>query len=287
LLIDVKRQVTQRIKSGLMNIIAIANQKAGVGKTTSAIHIGAGLHQLGKRVLLIDLNPQANLTHSLGIMANGLDKTVYHVLKGEVPIEAIWIDRTGMKVLPSTPALAGAEMELSGMPGREFLLKEGIGRPWGFDYILIDCPPSLGLLTLNALTTAKEILIPVGMEILALQGMRELLQTVEVVKKWLNRVLTVAGVIQTRLDARKTFDREVEEKIKAYFGDKVYKTQIREDISLAKASSFGKTVFEYNSDSPGAKNYSALCTEIIERGSKRASSSGAPMTMKRVHLIAG
>ncbi len=270
-----------------MKIIAIANQKAGVGKTTSAIHIGAGLHQLGKRVLLIDLNPQADLSHSLGIMVHESDKTVYQVIKGKASVEEIWIDRGGMKVLPSAPALSRAEMELSGVPGREFLLKEGIGRPWGFDYILIDCPPSLGLLTLNAFTTAKEIFIPVGMEVLALQGMRELLQTVEVVKKWFNRVLTITGVIRTRFDARKIFNREVEEKIRAHFRDKVFKTQIRQDISLAEASSFGKTVFEYKPDSPGAENYSALCSEIIERDRKRARWSTAPMTLNRVRLIVG
>ena len=140
-----------------MKIIAIANQKAGVGKTTSAINIGAGLTQLGKRVLLIDLDPQANLTHSLGITVHESNKTIYQVVKGEAPFEEIWVDRAGMKVLPSTIHLSGAETELSGLRGRDCLLKEGIGRPWGFDYILLDCPASLGLLTLNAFTTAKEI----------------------------------------------------------------------------------------------------------------------------------
>ena len=249
-----------------MKIIAIANQKVGVGKTTSAINIGAGLTQLGKRVLLIDLDPQANLTSSLGIMALESDKAIYQFLKGETPFEGIWVDRTGMMVLPSMPDLSMAEKELAGMLGREFLLKERIGKPWGFDYILIDCPPSLGLLTLNALTTAKEVFLPLKMEGLALQGMGELIQTVETVKKWLNKVLTVTGVIRTRFEARKTCNREVNEKIKASFGYKVFETQIREDVSLAETSTAGKTILEYRPDSQGAEDYLALCTEIIARG---------------------
>ncbi len=247
-----------------MKIIAIAHQKAGVGKTTSAINIGAGLCQVGTRVLLIDLNPQANLTYSLGIMAHQLRKAIYQMLKGEVPLEAIWVDRSGMMVLPSSLDLSRADLDLSGILGREFLLKERIGRPWGFDYILIDCPPSLGLLTLNAFTTAKEIYIPLQMDVLTLQGVRKLLQMVEVVKKWLNQVLGVTGVIQTRIDPRKTFNGEVEEKIKAMFGNRVFRTDIQEDSSIAEACSVGKTIFEYNPESQGGKDYSALCNEIIE-----------------------
>ena len=247
-----------------MKIIAIANQKAGVGKTTSAINIGAGLRQLGKRVLLIDLDPQANLTSSLGITARPASKTIYQVLKGEVPFEAIWVDRTGMMVLPSALDLSGADLKLSGVLGREFLLRERIGRPWGFDYILIDCPPSLGLLTLNALTAAKEIYIPLQIDVSTLQGVRKLLQMVEMVKKWLNKVLTVTGVIQTRFDPRKTLKGEVEEKIKTLIGNRVLRTEIREDLSLAEASSVGKTIFEYQPDSQGGKDYSALCNEILE-----------------------
>ena len=246
-----------------MKIIAIANQKAGVGKTTSVINIGAGLRQLGKRVLLIDLDPQANLTSSLGVIAHQLHKAIYQVLKGEAPFEEIWVDRTGMKVLPSTLDLSGADLELSGMPGREFLLKERIGRPWGFDYILIDCPPSLGLLTLNALTAAKEIYIPLQTDVSTLQGLRKLLQTVEMVKRWLNKALTVTGVIHSRFDPRNTLNGEVEDKIKALFGNRVFRTEIREDSSIAEASSAEKTIFEYGPDSQGEKDYSALCNEIL------------------------
>jgi chromosome partitioning protein len=249
-----------------MKTIAIANQKGGVGKTTTTMNIGAGLAQLGKRVLLIDLDPQAHLTYSMGILAHELTRTVYQVLKGEAAVEDVILDRNGVKLIPSTLDLSGAEIELSGLPGREFLLREGIGRPRGFDFILIDCPPSLGLLTLNAFTTAKEVYIPLQMEFLSLQGMGKLTQTIEVVKKRLNKDLAITGVIGTRFDSRKVLNRETEDKVKAHFSGKVFKTFIRENISLAEAPSFGKSIFEYRPDSHGAEDYLALCREIIERG---------------------
>jgi len=249
-----------------MKTIAIANQKGGVGKTTTTLNIGAGLAQLGKKVLLVDLDPQAHLTYSMGILAHELTRTVYQVLKGEATVEDVILDRNGVKLIPSTLDLSGAEIELSGLPGREFLLKEGINRPRGFDFILIDCPPSLGLLTLNAFTTAKEIYIPLQMEFLSLQGMGKLTQTIDVVKKRLNKDLTITGVIGTRFDSRKVLNREIEDKVKAHFGDKVFKTLIRENISLAEAPSFGKSIFEYRPESHGAEDYLALCREIIERG---------------------
>jgi len=249
-----------------MKTIAIANQKAGVGKTTSAINIGAGLTRLGKRVLLIDLDPQADLTSSLGIKAHQLHKAIYQVLKGDVPFEEIWIDRAGMMVLPSAIELARVERELSGVRGREYLLKEGMGKPWGFDCILIDCPSSLGLLTLNAFTAAREIYIPLQMDVSSLQSVGMLLQAAEAVEKWFNNGLAVTGVIHTRFDPSKTLNREVEEKMKAIFGNRLFITEIREGSSIAEASSVGKTIFEYNPESEGGEDYSVLCREIIERG---------------------
>lgn len=251
-----------------MKTIAFINQKGGVGKTTSTINIGAALWRAGKKVMLIDLDPQANLTYSLGIKAHELEFTIYDLLKNEIDLESVLISRDGMKVLPSTLDLSGAEIELSGTPGREFLLKEALNGLKGFDYMLIDCPPSLGLLTINALTTAKELFIPLQAEYLALQGMKKLLETVELVKKRLNKDLELSGIICTLYDSRKNLNREVEAKVREHFGEKVFKTVIRDNISLAEAPSFGKTIFEYKPNSKGAEDYINLTKEITNRGKK-------------------
>lgn len=216
--------------------------------------------------MLIDLDPQAHLTYSLGIKAHELDKTVYELLKGEIPFKEILIDRGGIKVIPSSLDLSGAEIELSGITGREILLREALSRLKGFDYILIDCPPSLGLLTLNALTTAQEVYIPLQTEFLALQGLSKLLQTVDTVKKRLNKSLEITGVIGTRFDGRKRLNREIVERIRNYFKGKVFKTLIRDNISLAEAPGFGKTIYEYKPNSYGAEDYLSLCKEILRRG---------------------
>jgi len=248
-----------------MKIIALINQKGGVGKTTCAINIGAGLNMLNKRVLLIDLDPQAHLTYSLGLPAHELKNTVYELLKGNVTLKDTIIKRNGLSLVPSSLNLSGAEIEFSGMAGREFLLKEILDRENKFDYAFIDCPPSLSLLTLNALTTAQEVYIPLQTEFLALQGMTKLLETIAIVKKRLNSGLDITGIIATRFDIRKNLNREVVNKIKEYFGDKLFSTMIRDNISLAEAPSFGKTIFEYKSNSYGAKDYLNLCREIVKR----------------------
>ncbi|MBA7490287.1 Sporulation initiation inhibitor protein Soj [subsurface metagenome] len=249
-----------------MQIIALTNQKGGVGKTTCAINIGAGLNRLGKRVMLIDLDPQAHLTYSLGIPAHELNNTVYELLKGTVILKETIIERNGLSLVPSSLNLSGAEIEFSGVAGREFLLKESVEGLKKYDYVFIDCPPSLGLLTLNALTTAQEVYIPLQTEFLALQGMTKLLETINIVKKRLNKDLEIAGIIAMRFDNRKNLNREVVEKIKEYFGNKLFNTLIRDNISLAEAPSFGKTIFEYKSNSYGSKDYLDLCKEIIKRG---------------------
>jgi len=248
-----------------MKIIALINQKGGVGKTTSAINIGAGLKQLGQKVLLVDLDPQAHLTYSLGIVAHELGKTVYQLLKGQTALGETIIERDGLKVIPSILDLSGAEVELSSVAGREFLLREALVGLQGFDYVLLDCPPSLGLLTLNALTTAHEVIIPLQTEYLALSGLSKLLQTIETVHKRLNDNLTISGIIATRYDSRKKLNNEVVEKIKEYFGDKLFPTLIRDNISLAEAPSFGKTIFEYKPNSYGAIDYLNLCQDILNR----------------------
>jgi len=249
-----------------MQIIALINQKGGVGKTTCAINIGAGLNKLNKRVLLIDLDPQAHLTYSLGMPAHELKNTVYELLRGEANLKETIIKRNGLNLVPSSLNLSGAEIEFSGLAGREFLLKEATDGLRNFDYVFMDCPPSLGLLTLNALTTTQEVYIPLQTEFLALQGMRKLLETINIVKKRLNKNLEITGIMATRFDGRKNLNKEVVEKIKNYFGAKLFKTLIRDNISLAEAPSFGKTIFEYKSNSYGAKDYLSLCKEIIKRG---------------------
>lgn len=249
-----------------MKTIALANQKGGVAKTTSVINIGAGIKQLGQKVILIDLDPQAHLTYSLGIQAHQLGGTVYELLKGEARVKDVVINRNGIGVIPSSLNLAGAEMEFAGIAGREFLLKDATKGVREFDYLFIDCPPSLGLLTLNALTTVKEVYIPLQTEFLALQGMAKLLETIEIVRKRLNPGLKLSGVIGTMYDGRKRLNREVVEKVKDSFEDALFKTLIRSNVSVAEAPSFGKTIFEYKAKSYGAEDYLSLSKEILERG---------------------
>lgn len=262
-----------------MRTIALINQKGGVGKTTSALNIGAGLIKLGQHVLLIDLDPQAHLTYSLGIQAHTLKETIYELLKGETQAQDIIIKRTCsfigtpkgdtgkycLDILPSTINLSGAEIELSGIAGREFLLRESLNHHKDYDYVLIDCPPSLGLLTLNGLTTAQEVYIPLQTEFLALQGMSKLLETVEVVQKRLNKRLEITGVILTRYDNRKVLNKEIAEKIRQHFKGKVFNTIVRDNISLAEAPSYGQTIYEYKPNSYGSEDYLNLCKEITKR----------------------
>jgi chromosome partitioning protein len=246
-------------------IIALVNQKGGVGKTTSVINIGAGIAGLGKRVAVVDLDPQAHLTSSLGIRAHELENTVYEVLKGEAEIQRAVIERDGLTVVPSTLDLSGAEVELSNEAGREFLLREALEALEGYDYILLDAPPSLGLLSLNALTASSHLIIPLQAEFLALQGMSKLLETIEKVKGRLNKKLDISGIIVTHYDGRKNLNREVAEKITGHFGEKVFKRFVRDNISLAEAPSFGLDIFKYRPSSHGAEDYMALSKEILER----------------------
>lgn len=247
-----------------MRIISFINQKGGVAKTTSVINLGDALHRSSKKVLLIDLDPQAHLTYSLGIQAHDLSATVYELLKGSVTWQDALIHRSSIDVLPSSLDLSGAEIELSGIPGRELLLREHIEKSaFHYDYILIDCPPSLGLLTLNALVAAREIFIPMQPEFLSLRGVGKLLQVVEIIRSRLNPVLRITGVIATRYNNRRNLDKEIMEKIHSYFGDRVFQTVIRENVALAEAPSFGQTIFEYRPQSNGAEDYEKLCREVL------------------------
>ncbi len=248
-----------------MQIIAMTNQKGGVGKTTSTVNLGAGLSKLKKKVLLIDLDPQAHLTHSMGAKGDEIKKTVYDLLRNEAKVEDALIEKNGIHLIPSTRAMAGAEFELAGIAGRELLLKESLGNLTGYDYILLDCPPSLGILTLNALTTANKIYIPVQTEYLALQGMSQLLDVVEIVRKRLNKKITISGIIATRFTKRKVLNQDAINNLQQHFGDLLFNTFIRENIALAEAPSAGKTIFDYKAESHGAEDYLALSKEVLGR----------------------
>jgi chromosome partitioning protein len=234
-----------------------------VEKTTSAINIGAGMVELGRKVLLIDLDPQANLTLSLGIPRHPV--TIYEALRGESSMIPYNV-REGLDAVISTLDLSGAEMELINEAGREFLLRELLDPLEDeYDYILIDCPPSLGLLTLNALTSSRYVLIPLQTQFLAMQGLAKIKQVIQKVKLRLNRDLEIAGVIATMYDGRKILNRDVVETIHKYFGSLVFDTYIRDNVSLAEAPAQRQDIFAYSPKSAGAQDYLELSQEIMER----------------------
>lgn len=244
-------------------IISLLNHKGGVGKTTSAINIAAGLAKLGKQVLLVDLDAQANVGLSLGIPRQKF--TIYEALRGEselVPVNY----KEGLDVVTSSLDLSGAEMELINEAGREYILRELFdGVQDDYDFIILDCPPSLGLLTLNALTSSDFVYIPLQTQFLALQGLAKMKQVIDKVRFRLNKKLEIGGVIATMYDSRKVLNRDVVDTIKKYFGEKVFKTLIRNNISLAEAPAQRMDIFTYSANSNGAKDYLSLCKEILER----------------------
>ncbi len=244
-------------------IIACSNHKGGVGKTTSVVNIGAGLAKLKKKILLIDLDPQANLTQSYGI--NKPDYTIYEALKGEHGLMPITIDKY-LDVVASTLDLSGAEMELSSEAGREYIFTELI-EPIrdNYEYIFIDCPPSLGLLTINALTASDQLYIPLQPHYLAIKGLTKIIEVKDKVKKRLNKKLEITGVFVTQYDKRKILHRDVVDTINTYFQDKVFDTKVRDNIALAEAPSMGLDIFRYNPKSYGAEDYMKLCKEILKR----------------------
>jgi chromosome partitioning protein len=247
----------------MATVISLLNHKGGVGKTTSSINIGAGMVELGKKVMLIDLDPQANLTVSLGIPRQKY--SIYESLRGESELVPYQV-KEGLDVVISTLDLSGAEMELINEAGREFILRELLAPVMEeYDYIIIDCPPSLGLLTLNALTSSRYVLIPLQTEFLALQGVAKIKQIIDKVRFRLNKNLDIGGVIATMYDNRKILNRDVVETIKKYFGEKVFETMIRDNVALAEAPAQRKDIFEYNKNSSGAEDYLALCRELIAR----------------------
>lgn len=255
-------------KNNRADVICLSNHKGGVAKTCSTTNIGAGLALLKHKCLIIDLDPQANLSLSLGIKA--LDKSIYGCLKEYYDLASATIEvQPNLFIVPAHLDLSGAEIELSAEAGREYILKELIERVRDqYDFILIDCPPSLGLLTINAFTAANKVIIPMQAEFLALQGLAKLIEVINKIKQRLNKNLTIEGILITRYDNRKILNRDVLKVVKKHFPNEIFKSKIRENVSLAEAPSQGNDIFRYNSKSNGALDYKSLCIELIKRGKK-------------------
>ena len=248
-------------------ILAVSNQKGGVGKTTTSVNVAASLAEAGKSVLLVDLDPQGNATSGLGFDVHTLEKSTYDVLVNGLSLAEV-VQETAMSrlyVLPTNQNLAGAEVELVTVLAREQRLKQAL-EVATYDYIIIDCPPALSLLTINALTAATEVLIPVQAEYSALEGLGQLLQTIQSVKATTNPRLEILGVVLTMYDKRTSLSEQVAAELKQHFGEKLFTTVIPRNVRLAEAPSFGKTVFEHDKWSKGARAYKQLAKEIVKRG---------------------
>ena len=249
-------------------VLAVVNQKGGVGKTTTTVNLAAALAQAGRRVLLVDVDPQGNATMGSGIDKRTLARTVYHALLGLGELSGIRVraERGGYDLVPANRELAGAEVELVELPARETRLKAALERVAAdYDYILIDCPPSLSLLTVNALAAAHRVLIPMQCEYYALEGLSDLVGTIKRVRANLNPALDIAGLLRTMYDPRNTLSQQVSRELEAHFGDKVFRTLVPRNVRLAEAPSYGVPAVLWDPSSKGAQAYMALAGEVLER----------------------
>jgi len=250
-------------------IIAIANQKGGVGKTTTAINLSACLAEKDKKVLVIDVDPQGNTSSGLGVDKNNIRNTVYEMMLGEAEFEDCLIENIypNLSILPSNINLAGAEIELIGIENQQYILRNHIDKVrHQYDFIIIDCPPSLNILTVNAMTTADTVLVPIQCEYYALEGLSQLIHTIELVKQRLNSALEIEGVVFTMYDARTNLSLQVVENVKATLKNNIYKTIIPRNVRLAESPSHGMPINFYDPKCTGAEGYRDLAQEVIERG---------------------
>ncbi|MEM9469607.1 MAG: ParA family protein [Pseudomonadota bacterium] len=264
---ETRNSIHQKTNNKIPRILSVANQKGGVGKTTTAVNLATALCAIGKKVLLVDLDPQGNAGTGLGVKRSAIKQSTYDVLFGDCQVgEAIQKTKVPrLHVLPSSIHLSGAEIELVGASRREYRLQEALRVPMDYDYVVIDCPPSLSLLTLNALVASDSIIVPLQCEFYALEGLSHLVKTIERIKKNLNPRLDIHGVVLTMFDGRNNLSGMVADDVREYFGDKVYSTIIPRNVRLSEAPSYGLPAIVYDMRCPGAKAYIQLAKEMLKR----------------------